>query len=80
MDIQKVEATAAQLKNVAQVVLSTSCSLAHVPYSLKPETKLPDAIKKSLAFLTASFNLLTAIVFNHSGRASLVLSSVTNPD
>ena len=50
VDIEKVEKIQAQLSGVSQVVLSTSCSLAHVPYSLKPEEKLSESIKKTLAF------------------------------
>ncbi len=34
----------------AQIVLSTSCSLLHVPYSLGNETKLSAGTKKQLAF------------------------------
>ncbi|WP_155286820.1 5-methyltetrahydropteroyltriglutamate--homocysteine S-methyltransferase [Lacticaseibacillus zhaodongensis] len=34
----------------AKVVISTSCSLLHVPYTLRNETKLPDSKKKYLAF------------------------------
>ncbi|WOC31460.1 MULTISPECIES: 5-methyltetrahydropteroyltriglutamate--homocysteine S-methyltransferase [Caproicibacterium] len=34
----------------AQTALSTSCSLLHVPYTLKSETKLPQAKKVAFAF------------------------------
>ncbi len=34
----------------AQIVLSSSCSLLHVPYTLASETKLPVEIKKHFAF------------------------------
>ncbi len=34
----------------AQIVVSTSCSLLHVPYTLANETKLPEDTKKHLAF------------------------------
>ncbi len=33
-----------------EIVLSTSCSLLHVPYTLENETKLPEAYKKHFAF------------------------------
>lgn len=37
-------------KYAAHVVISTSCSLLHVPYSLENETKLEDEVKKYFAF------------------------------
>jgi 5-methyltetrahydropteroyltriglutamate--homocysteine methyltransferase len=37
-------------KHVKQWVLSTSCSLLHVPYSLKHETKLTEAYKRYFSF------------------------------
>ena len=33
-----------------EIVLSTSCSLLHVPYTLKNENKLPEAYKRHFAF------------------------------
>ena len=33
-----------------EIVLSTSCSLLHVPYTLKHENKLPEAYKRHFAF------------------------------
>lgn len=33
-----------------EIVISTSCSLLHVPYTLKNETKLPDAYKKHFSY------------------------------
>ena len=43
--------TLRQLKAInPQVVLSTSCSLLHVPYTVKNETKLSDDIKRHFAF------------------------------
>lgn len=33
-----------------QIILSTSCSLLHVPYSLQSETKLPLEVKEKLSF------------------------------
>ncbi|MWC30245.1 5-methyltetrahydropteroyltriglutamate--homocysteine S-methyltransferase [Paenibacillus sp. MMS18-CY102] len=35
---------------VQQIVLSSSCSLLHVPYTLKNESKLSDAVKRHFAF------------------------------
>ncbi|PWW08738.1 methionine synthase (B12-independent) [Paenibacillus cellulosilyticus] len=37
-------------QHAAQVVLGTSCSLLHVPYTLKNETKLPESTTKYFAF------------------------------
>ncbi len=37
-------------KQAEQVVISTSCSLLHVPYTLEGETKLEDEVKKCFAF------------------------------
>lgn len=43
--------TLSQLKTInPQVVLSTSCSLLHVPYTVKHEAKLNDSIKRHFAF------------------------------
>ncbi len=36
--------------NAANIVVSTSCSLLHVPYSLESETKLAEEYKKHFAF------------------------------
>ncbi|EFM11130.1 5-methyltetrahydropteroyltriglutamate/homocysteine S-methyltransferase [Paenibacillus curdlanolyticus YK9] len=36
--------------SVKQIVLSSSCSLLHVPYTLKNESRLPDATKRHFAF------------------------------
>ena len=37
-------------KHCTEIVLSTSCSLLHVPYTLKNETKLTDNYKKHFAY------------------------------
>lgn len=37
-------------KHAANIVISTSCSLLHVPYTVKNETSLPAGYKKYLAF------------------------------
>lgn len=48
------EKTVAVLENVkkkaGEVVISTSCSLLHVPYTIQNETKLTDKVKKHFAF------------------------------
>ena len=33
-----------------EIVLNTSCSLLHVPYTLKNESKLPESVKKHFAY------------------------------
>lgn len=48
---ENVLGTLDELKTYApQIVLSTSCSLLHVPYTLKNESKLKDEVKKHFAF------------------------------
>ncbi|MCI7351675.1 MAG: 5-methyltetrahydropteroyltriglutamate--homocysteine S-methyltransferase [Ruminococcus sp.] len=37
-------------KHCGEIVLNTSCSLLHVPYTLKNESKLPDSVKKHFAY------------------------------
>lgn len=37
-------------KYASEIVIGTSCSLLHVPYTLESEKKLPDSYKKHLAF------------------------------
>lgn len=37
-------------KHCGEIVLNTSCSLLHVPYTLKNESKLPDDVKKHFAY------------------------------
>lgn len=50
-DYEKVLATLEELKNYAEnIVLSTSCSLLHVPYTLENEIKLKEEIKKHFSF------------------------------
>ena len=45
----------------ANVVLGTSCSLLHVPYTLASETKLPDDYKKHFAFAEEKLTELAEI-------------------
>lgn len=46
------EKTLAAIKDLSdkKVVISTSCSLLHVPFTVENETKLPDKVKKHFAF------------------------------
>lgn len=37
-------------KHCGEIVLNTSCSLLHVPYTLKNESKLPESVKKHFAY------------------------------
>ena len=46
---------------IDNVVLGTSCSLLHVPYSLAGETKLPDDYKKHFAFAEEKLTELSEI-------------------
>lgn len=50
-DYEKVLLQLKELKNCTKnIVLSTSCSLLHVPYTLEHETKLDEKIKKHFSF------------------------------
>lgn len=50
-DYEKVLSKLEELKkNAKEIVLSTSCSLLHVPYTLKNETKLAEEIKQHFSF------------------------------
>lgn len=49
-DYAKALSVLAELKARGPVVISSSCSLLHVPYTLKGETKLSPAYKKHFAF------------------------------
>lgn len=44
-----------------QVILSTSCSLLHVPYSLQSETKLPLEVKDKLSFAIEKLSELESL-------------------
>ncbi|MCR5805672.1 MAG: 5-methyltetrahydropteroyltriglutamate--homocysteine S-methyltransferase [Oscillospiraceae bacterium] len=48
-------------KYVSEIVLSTSCSLLHVPCTLRNETKLPDDIKKHFAYAEEKLSELSEI-------------------
>lgn len=51
-----------ELRNtVADIVLSTSCSLLHVPYTLKHESALPEKYKKHFAFAEEKLSELAAL-------------------
>lgn len=49
-EYQKTIATIEHLQNKAKVILSTSCSLLHVPYTLTNEPQLPETISRHFAF------------------------------
>lgn len=50
-DYQKTLELLTEIHKVAEkVIISTSCSLLHVPYTLENETKLEDGIKKHFSF------------------------------
>ena len=53
-----------ELKNIVSedsIVVGTSCSLLHVPYTLKSETKLPESYKAHFAFAEEKLAELTEI-------------------
>ena len=49
--------------NASEIVVNTSCSLLHVPYSLASETKLPDEYKKHFAFADEKLTELNEIAY-----------------
>ncbi|WP_297076842.1 5-methyltetrahydropteroyltriglutamate--homocysteine S-methyltransferase [uncultured Enterococcus sp.] len=49
-EYQKTIPTIERLQNKAKVILSTSCSLLHVPYTLTNEPQLPETISRHFAF------------------------------
>ncbi|MGN1135773.1 MAG: 5-methyltetrahydropteroyltriglutamate--homocysteine S-methyltransferase, partial [Oscillospiraceae bacterium] len=54
--------TFSNLKNhCKEIVLNTSCSLLHVPYTLKNETKLPESVKKHFAYAEEKLSELAEI-------------------
>lgn len=57
-EYQKTIATIEHLQNKAKVILSTSCSLLHVPYTLTNEPQLPETISRHFAF---AFEKLTEL-------------------
>lgn len=60
-----------QLRQYAeQIVLSTSCSLLHVPYTLQHETGLPDQVKQHFAFAEEKLEELSELK---------LLSELTDP-
>mgnify|MGYP000871082568 CR=1 FL=1 len=48
-------------KHSENIALSTSCSLLHVPYTLKNETKLAESYKKNFAFAEEKLNELSEL-------------------
>ncbi len=48
-------------KYTENIVINTSCSLLHVPYTLKNETKLSDSYKKHFAYAEEKLNELTEL-------------------
>ncbi len=59
---EKTLGIVAELKKTgAQVVLNTSCSLLHVPYTLKNESKLADKYKRHLAYAVEKLSELSEL-------------------
>lgn len=48
-------------KHCSEIVLNTSCSLLHVPYTLKNETKLDDSFKKHFAYAEEKLSELSEL-------------------
>lgn len=48
-------------KHCGEIVLNTSCSLLHVPYTLKNETKLPEDVKKHFAYAEEKLSELSEL-------------------
>lgn len=48
-------------KCASEIVIGTSCSLLHVPYTLKSETKLSDEFKKHLSFAEEKLSELSVL-------------------
>ena len=62
-DYEKVLVVLEELKNYAEnIVLSTSCSLLHVPYTLDNETKLEEKIKKHFSFAVEKLGELQELI------------------
>lgn len=60
------------LATTENVVLTTSCSLLHVPYTLKNETKLDDHYKKYLAFAEEKLSELGDLKQIEAGNAKIL--------
>ena len=54
-----------------EIVLNTSCSLLHVPYTLRNETKLAKSYQKHFAFAEEKLEELAELVNGHSGDATV---------
>ena len=64
LDVEKAQATLDSLKSVVsedRLVVSSSCSFLHLPYSLEPETALEPEVKSALAFATEKTAELKAL-------------------
>lgn len=48
-------------KYAGEIVINTSCSLLHVPYTIQAETQLDETVKKSFAFAREKLKELTEI-------------------
>lgn len=58
-------------KHCGEIVLNTSCSLLHVPYTLKNESKLPDSVKKHFAYAEEKLSELAELKKILSSEQSL---------
>lgn len=73
--VKTMETLDALLQHCGEIVLSTSCSLLHVPYSLKNEKELPVKYKKHFAFAEEKLEELTELkaILSGSGAESSAL-------
>ena len=60
---------------IDNIVISTSCSLLHVPYTLESETKLTDDYKKHFAFAVEKLTELSDIASLISNRDEKILAA-----
>ena len=71
------EKTLATIKALSgkNVVISTSCSLLHVPFTIENENRLPDKVKKHFAFAKEKLTELDELKeIIHSGSGSEILA------
>jgi 5-methyltetrahydropteroyltriglutamate--homocysteine methyltransferase len=61
------------LPNIFDVVISSSCSLLHVPYTLRNETKLVENIRKHFAFAEEKLNELLELKLAYGSKDLTVI-------
>ncbi|GAY72318.1 5-methyltetrahydropteroyltriglutamate-homocysteine methyltransferase [Lentilactobacillus kosonis] len=68
-----------QLDIDSNIVLSTSCSLLHVPYSAEDETNLPSDVQQHLAFAIQKLDEITDLdkIYTHQAEGDTILNKNT---